>query len=269
MGNLAHQRMRHLGEFGAPPINFNGFRVLAALLHGTLVVGVSQTAALNRGCHLYSAGRPSRWSLAHIVVIYFSRSNLRGRRMPPRGTAARMSQCGIIQNADQTGALSVPSHFEGRKSANFTPPLGDGAALNWCNLKMRLQIKKLKQMRQTTSIIIAITSSSRIRGRPCSCCNGASFLWSPNCTIATISRFPQQRSTEGATYIRRACHICCCCCCYCRSNDDSDAEVSPRDATDKCAASRRQKRSETDSIDDFVQRYVCIILCTLHACVVL
>ena len=25
------------------PVNFNGFRVLAALLHGTLVVGVSQT----------------------------------------------------------------------------------------------------------------------------------------------------------------------------------------------------------------------------------
>ena len=46
--------------------NFNGFRVLAALLHGTLVVGVSQTAALNRGHHLYSAGRPSRWALAHI-----------------------------------------------------------------------------------------------------------------------------------------------------------------------------------------------------------
>ena len=48
------------------PGNFNGFRVLAALLHGTLVVGVSQTAALNRGRHLYSAGRPSRWALAHI-----------------------------------------------------------------------------------------------------------------------------------------------------------------------------------------------------------
>jgi len=31
------------------PGNFNGFRVLAVLLHGTLVVGVSQTAALNRG----------------------------------------------------------------------------------------------------------------------------------------------------------------------------------------------------------------------------
>ena len=48
------------------PANFNGLRVLAALLHGTLLVGVSQTAALNRGRHLYSAGRPSRWALAHI-----------------------------------------------------------------------------------------------------------------------------------------------------------------------------------------------------------
>ena len=48
------------------PTNFNGFCVLAALLHGTLVVGVSQAAALNRGRHLYSAGRPSRWALAHI-----------------------------------------------------------------------------------------------------------------------------------------------------------------------------------------------------------
>jgi len=48
------------------PGNFNGIRVLAALLHGTLVAGVSQTAALNRGRHLYSAGWPSRWALAHI-----------------------------------------------------------------------------------------------------------------------------------------------------------------------------------------------------------
>jgi len=31
------------------PGNFNRFRVLTALLHGTVVVGVSQTAALNRG----------------------------------------------------------------------------------------------------------------------------------------------------------------------------------------------------------------------------
>ena len=51
------------------PANFNGFRVLTALLHGTRVVGVSQFAALNRGRHLHSAGRPSRWALAHILVL--------------------------------------------------------------------------------------------------------------------------------------------------------------------------------------------------------
>ena len=53
------------------PGNFNGFRVLAPLLHGTLAVGVSQTAALNRGRHLYSAGRPSLWVSAHILVLFY------------------------------------------------------------------------------------------------------------------------------------------------------------------------------------------------------
>ena len=55
------------GVWGTPG-NFNGFRVLAVLLHGTLVVGVSQAAALNRGSHLYSARRSSRWAVAHILV---------------------------------------------------------------------------------------------------------------------------------------------------------------------------------------------------------
>ena len=65
------------------PANFNGFRVLAALLHGTLVVGVSQTA-LNRGRHLYSAGRPSRWALAHISSSHYDVSRLRrSRRSQP------------------------------------------------------------------------------------------------------------------------------------------------------------------------------------------
>jgi len=50
--------------------NFNGFRVLAALLHGTLVVGVPNFAVLNRGRHLHSAGWPSRWALAHILVYF-------------------------------------------------------------------------------------------------------------------------------------------------------------------------------------------------------
>ena len=28
-------------------------------------------AALNTGRHLYSAGRPSRWALAHVLVLYY------------------------------------------------------------------------------------------------------------------------------------------------------------------------------------------------------
>jgi len=54
------------------PANFIAFRVLAALLHGALVVGVSQTAALNRWRHLYSAGQPSRWAFAHISSYYIT-----------------------------------------------------------------------------------------------------------------------------------------------------------------------------------------------------
>jgi len=45
-------------------------------VYGTLVVGISQTAAFNRGRHLYSAGRPSGWALAHISsYIFFAIDN--------------------------------------------------------------------------------------------------------------------------------------------------------------------------------------------------
>ena len=67
-------RLRIVWLVWGTPGNFNGFCVLAALLHGTLVVGVSQTAAFSRGRHLYSAGRPSRWVLAHIssCAVYYT-----------------------------------------------------------------------------------------------------------------------------------------------------------------------------------------------------
>ena len=57
------------------PANFNGFRVLAALLHGNLDSSSGRQlnfAALNRGRHLYSAGRPSRWALAHISSLIYT-----------------------------------------------------------------------------------------------------------------------------------------------------------------------------------------------------
>ena len=72
-------------EIGLPvwgtgtPVNLNGFRVLAALLHGSQVVSVSQTlwrgtrsgiTELTRGRQLYWAGRPWCWASAHIIVYY-------------------------------------------------------------------------------------------------------------------------------------------------------------------------------------------------------
>jgi len=51
------------------PTNFNGFRVLAAYTARYSSRGRQPNfAALNRGRHLYSAGQPSLWALAHILV---------------------------------------------------------------------------------------------------------------------------------------------------------------------------------------------------------
>ena len=51
------------------PANFNGFGVLAALLHGILVVGVSQTLRRwTEGATYSRQGDASRWALAHILV---------------------------------------------------------------------------------------------------------------------------------------------------------------------------------------------------------
>jgi len=82
------------------PANFNGFRVLAALLHGTLVVSVSQTAALNRGRHLYSAGRPSRWALAHISSLnYYASAYNKGRQLSHYKTKInQILECGPMPN---------------------------------------------------------------------------------------------------------------------------------------------------------------------------
>ena len=60
------------------PANFNGFRVLAALFARHSSSGRQPNfAALNRGRHLYSAGRPSRWALAHISSYSAKKVKLR------------------------------------------------------------------------------------------------------------------------------------------------------------------------------------------------
>ena len=57
------------GVWGTPA-NFNGFHVMAMLLRATGSEHQPNFAALNRGRYLYSAARPSRWALAHILVIF-------------------------------------------------------------------------------------------------------------------------------------------------------------------------------------------------------
>jgi len=49
--------------------------IFAALLHRTRALGVSQALrrsaeGASRGCHLYSAGRPSRWASAYFLVYF-------------------------------------------------------------------------------------------------------------------------------------------------------------------------------------------------------
>jgi len=54
------------------PANFNGFGVMAVLLHGTVAVGVSQTLRVEqRAPRIYSAGWPSCWELAHTLVCFY------------------------------------------------------------------------------------------------------------------------------------------------------------------------------------------------------
>jgi len=48
--------------------------LITALITALLISGGRHQAncvALNRGCHLYLAGRQSRWALAHILVLSF------------------------------------------------------------------------------------------------------------------------------------------------------------------------------------------------------
>jgi len=75
------------GVWGTPT-NFNGFRVLAALYTAYSSVCQPYFAALNRGRHLCSVGRPSGWTLTTFLVLsffllssFFSSPNLSRRRL--------------------------------------------------------------------------------------------------------------------------------------------------------------------------------------------
>jgi len=97
------------------PSNFNGFRVLAALLHGTLVVGVSQTlrAAI---------------TLAHSSSSFFCFPRLiscSGRRLDVYHTSTRGVALVRIQNAGlkcaARGSLEMQDPKNRQKFAIWAP----------------------------------------------------------------------------------------------------------------------------------------------------
>ena len=101
------------------PANFNGFCILAVLRHGTLVVGISQTAALNRGRHLYSAGRPSHWALAHILVALYT-ANMYSAKCKMSVSACTRSKASFSSKYSFSVAVSkCCSHFKIKWTAEF------------------------------------------------------------------------------------------------------------------------------------------------------
>jgi len=64
------KRLRSVGEFETAASKFQRVSRLGSVTARHSSSGRQLNfAALNRGRHLYSAGRPSRWALAHILVI--------------------------------------------------------------------------------------------------------------------------------------------------------------------------------------------------------
>ena len=119
------------------PANFNGFCVLAALLHGTQTSSGRQPnfAALNRGCHLYSAGRPSGWALTHILVAVVIRFEWSASKMQILQTPCRCpAPKGRCHGNHFFGFLYMGAHW--RHLANTTAPsvCGGDAALRQTTL---------------------------------------------------------------------------------------------------------------------------------------
>jgi len=80
------------------PATFNGFHILAALLHGTRSGRQPNFAALSRECHLHLAGRPSHWASAHVLVItFFGELALRSQRKVSSVT----SVCSQLMNQER------------------------------------------------------------------------------------------------------------------------------------------------------------------------
>jgi len=110
---------------------------IAQLLHSTRAA--SQSAALSTQRHLYSAGRPSRWALARILVLsifFFSSPNLSRRRLDVCHTATHgVEDAGLkraargslkIQYAKKSPKIAIcaPSHNFVRQYLRYISTIG-------------------------------------------------------------------------------------------------------------------------------------------------
>jgi len=103
-----------------------------------LVVGVSQTAALNRGRRLYSAGRPSRWALAHILVaVFFSERELTFTfAICCRPSVCRLSRLSVCLSVTLVHPTQAAVNF-----GNFSTPFG---TVTICRHQQKILRRSLK-----------------------------------------------------------------------------------------------------------------------------
>jgi len=93
------------------------------------------------------------WQLRFTPMIYlfiFSHSNLRGRRTQPRGTFARMSECGIILwRRSERGSICICYILRGENLQIVGRFFGFGTFKPY-NFRISQDIANLKQMPETT-----------------------------------------------------------------------------------------------------------------------
>jgi len=102
--------------FGTPA-NVNGFRVLAALLHGTQLWASTKLCGVEqRAPPIYSAGRPSGWTFAHTSSFFFiSSPNLSGRTLDVYHTSTHGVALVRIWNAGLKCAASGSLKYRTQK----------------------------------------------------------------------------------------------------------------------------------------------------------
>jgi len=114
-------------------------------------------AALNRGCHLYSAGRPSRWALAHIssfhifLIVHRCIHRIKGV-MAVTAESERWTKCGPgphLYRAASHVCKSSTAEYAVKSRVSFE---------NGCNEMVALIYKKLVRRWDSERELFTMTS---------------------------------------------------------------------------------------------------------------